>query len=121
MSFHLFFSRDSFSIMPLRQFDTHLVRYMITLAGDALQDQLPADFERCASVLRDMPQTAGLAQQRRALHELRGLALAIGAEQLASLCEGIGEREISAELRTHLAEASTDIAQAIRNLRATAP
>ncbi len=104
--------------MSLREFDTHLVSSMIALAGAGLQNQLPADFERCAQRLHDIRRSGGHAQMQRALHELRGLALAVGADQLADLCAGIENHSMNTELCTHLAEASTALATSIRSLRA---
>jgi HPt (histidine-containing phosphotransfer) domain-containing protein len=109
------------SIMSLREFDTHLVSSMIALAGAGLQTQLPADFERCAQRLRDIPRNGGGAQLQCALHELRGLALAVGAEQLAELCAGVENHGANTELCTHLAEASAALATSIRSLRAATP
>jgi hypothetical protein len=105
-----------FSPMPLCQYDTRLVIDMIALTGDALQTQLPEDFERCADALRNMPPDGDIALQRRTLHELRGLALAVGADRLASLCEGTEQHAQSAVLFSHLAQICTDIARSIRAL-----
>ena len=106
--------------MSLCQYDTRLVREMIALAGDALQSQLPADFERCAQMLRNIPPDGEFAEQRRALHELRGLALAVGAEQLASLCAGTEQHARSPVLCAHLAQISIDLAHSIRAIAVVA-
>lgn len=77
--------------MPLRQFDTQLVDDLLALGGGELRDQLLADLSRCAAQIRenggsprqDMPPPE---QIRRDLHELRGIALTIGATGLSEYC-----------------------------------
>lgn len=65
---------------------------LLALGGAALRDHFLADLQRCqrqltqSIALATRDQRQGLEQSRRALHELRGISLTIGAEPLVRLC-----------------------------------
>lgn len=79
--------------MLLRQFDAQLVDELLVLGGHDLRNQLLADLSRCATVLRDAAHVTGSdappqtpEDLKRDLHELRGIALTIGAAGLSDYC-----------------------------------
>jgi HPt (histidine-containing phosphotransfer) domain-containing protein len=65
---------------------------LLSLGGRTLCDQFVSDLERCESRFREAIGVAsadkrqGLEMARRALHELRGIALTVGATSLTRSC-----------------------------------
>ena len=78
--------------MSVQLYDKTQLDALLSLGGAELRDQFLADLQRCQQQLRhSIARTAddekgGLAQARHGLHEMRGIALTVGATPLIRLC-----------------------------------
>ncbi len=87
----------------------------------ALREQLSRDLTRCAEALGAGPDPAGA---RAAAHELKGIALTIGAHTLAADCaraEALCDARDTAALRTALPDIAALAARTARALAVPAP